>query len=131
MNRFIIAIPLFAIGIVLCNVNFNILWRYFSWSNQTLAAIALWAAATYLAKNKKLYWIALVPAVFMTVVCTSFIVISPIGFRNLFHALDDNSVLMTGNGLGIALAIICLIGFFRMLKRQNSVEGTVELEEAE
>ncbi|MBR8700848.1 Peptide transporter CstA [Fusobacterium sp. DD29] len=131
MNRFIIAIPLFAIGIVLCNVNFNILWRYFSWSNQTLAAIALWAAATYLAKNKKFYWIALVPAVFMTVVCTSFIVISPIGFRNLLHALDDNSVLMTGNILGIALAIICLIGFFRMLKRQNSVEGTVELEEAE
>lgn len=54
LNRFVIAIPLFVVGIALCFIDFNILWRYFSWSNQTLATIALWAAAKYLANNGKI-----------------------------------------------------------------------------
>ncbi len=45
-NRFLIAIPLFVVGIALCFIDFNILWRYFSWSNQTLATIALWSGAS-------------------------------------------------------------------------------------
>lgn len=53
-NRFIIAIPLFIVGIALCFINFNIIWRYFAWSNQTLATIALWAGAVYLAQKKKI-----------------------------------------------------------------------------
>ena len=77
MNRFVIAIPLFMIGIALCFIDFNILWRYFSWSNQTLATIALWAAAKYLANQNKNYKIALIPAIYMTVVVTSYIIIAP------------------------------------------------------
>jgi len=77
-NRLAVAIPLFAIGVVLVLFaissakNFNIIWRYFSWSNQTLATIALWAASAYLAKTAKLYWFTLLPAAFMTVVVTSY-----------------------------------------------------------
>jgi carbon starvation protein CstA len=77
-NRFVIAIPLFAIGVLLVVFslqsaqNFNIIWRYFAWSNQTLATIGLWAASAYLAKAAKQYWITLLPAVFMTVVVVSY-----------------------------------------------------------
>ncbi|MDR1588348.1 MAG: carbon starvation protein A [Treponema sp.] len=86
-NRFLIAIPLFAIGIALTvwsqrsAANFGIIWRYFAWSNQTLAAIALWAASAYLAKAGKAYWITLLPASFMTVVVTSYILTAAEGFR--------------------------------------------------
>jgi carbon starvation protein CstA len=86
-NRFFIAIPLFAIGIALTvwsqrtPANFAIVWRYFAWSNQTLATIALWAASAYLAKTGKLYWITLLPATFMTVVVTSYILTAGEGFR--------------------------------------------------
>jgi carbon starvation protein CstA len=77
-NRFAIAIPLFVIGVLLVlfslqsTANFNIIWRYFSWSNQTLATIGLWAVSAYLAKTAKNYWFTLVPAAFMTVVVTSY-----------------------------------------------------------
>jgi carbon starvation protein CstA len=79
-NRFVISIPLFVIGVLLVifmnasTANFNMIWRYFSWSNQTLATIALWAASAYLAKTAKNYWITLVPATFMTVVVTAYFV---------------------------------------------------------
>jgi carbon starvation protein CstA len=77
-KRFAIAIPLFAIGAALVifstkdTASFNLVWRYFSWSNQTLATIALWAASCYMAKVGKNYWITLVPAAFMTVVVTAY-----------------------------------------------------------
>src|SRR3712207_7410876 len=57
-NRFVIAIPLFAVGLALCFIPFAIIWRYFGWSNQTLATIALWAAAKYLERHGKNFWIA-------------------------------------------------------------------------
>ena len=52
-NRLLITIPLLGIGAVLTQLDFNVLWRYFSWSNQTLAMISLWVATAYLLKNGK------------------------------------------------------------------------------
>lgn len=52
-NRLIITIPLLGMGAVLTQLDFNVLWRYFSWSNQTLAMVALWVATAYLLKTKK------------------------------------------------------------------------------
>ncbi|MDR1423945.1 MAG: carbon starvation protein A [Azoarcus sp.] len=72
-NRLTVAVPLFVLGVALCFIDFQIIWRYFAWSNQTLATVALWAGAAYLAKYGKNYWIALVPAAFMTAVVTSYI----------------------------------------------------------
>lgn len=79
-NRFIITIPLFAVGFVLTQVPFDIVWRYFGWANQTLATILLWASAMFLAKNNKNFWIAAIPAAFMTSVCVSYILMDKIGF---------------------------------------------------
>ena len=43
--RLAITLPLLAVGALLTQVNFDIIWRYFSWSNQTLAMITLWAVS--------------------------------------------------------------------------------------
>jgi carbon starvation protein CstA len=80
-NRLMITIPLFVIGFILTRIDFNILWRYFAWSNQTLAMIVLWAAAMYLALRKQIHWIATVPATFMTAVSITYILVAPEGFK--------------------------------------------------
>ncbi|MGH4050834.1 MAG: carbon starvation CstA family protein [Clostridium sp.] len=80
-NRFVISIPLFVIGFILTRMDFAVIWRYFGWSNQTLATIVLWTAGMYLATLGKKHWIATVPATFMTAVCVSYILIAPEGFQ--------------------------------------------------
>jgi len=80
-NRFLLAIPLFAVCIVLTQIDFNIIWRYFAWSNQTLATIFLWTGAAFLLKNKKFHWIATLPATLMTYVVISYILQAPEGFK--------------------------------------------------
>lgn len=80
-NRLIIAIPIFIIGFVLTRIDFSIIWRYFAWSNQTLAMIVLWTAAAFLAVNKKNYWIAVIPATFMSAVVSTYILVAPEGFQ--------------------------------------------------
>jgi carbon starvation protein CstA len=119
-NRFIIAIPLFAVGILLCLfavksvANFNIIWRYFAWSNQTLATIALWAASAYLAKTGKLYWLTLIPATFMTVVVTAYIVSAGEGFRLPYQV---------GIITGLILAAVLFALFIPLIavKQKNSI----------
>ncbi|MGV8984346.1 carbon starvation CstA family protein [Clostridium sp.] len=80
-NRFLISIPLFVVGFMLTKIDFAIIWRYFGWSNQTLATIVLWTAGMYLVTIGKKHWIATVPATFMTAVCISYILIAPEGFK--------------------------------------------------
>ncbi|MBR6246370.1 MAG: carbon starvation protein A [Bacteroidales bacterium] len=88
-NRLFICIPMFLAASLLLWYNvadengFNVIWRYFGWANQTLAVFALWAATSYLARRKGslAYLITLLPAVFMTAVCTTYICIAKIGFN--------------------------------------------------
>ena len=75
-KRLVVALPIFAAGVVLTFVDFDIVWRYFAWSNQALATIVLWTIVVYLFKEQRNYWIALLPAVFMTYICSSFIFVS-------------------------------------------------------
>lgn len=80
-TRLMITIPLLATGALLSQVDITIVWRYFSWSNQTLAMIALWAAGAYLVKNRMRPWIAIVPATFMSAVSFTYILMAPEGFQ--------------------------------------------------
>jgi carbon starvation protein CstA len=109
-NRFFIALPLFAVGIALCFIDFDILWRYFAWSNQTLAAITLWAVSAYLAQVRKFYWIAALPAAFMTVVITSYIMVAPEGFGVPYTI---------GLIIGCTAAAALLILFFLLIVRKQ------------
>ncbi len=80
-KRIYICLPLFAVMMALLWFNiaspdgFNTIWNYFGWANQTLAAITLWAITIYLAKRRKAYVVTLIPALFMTSVCTAFILV--------------------------------------------------------
>ena len=76
-HRLIITIPLFVIAFVLLQVNFDVIWRYFAWSNQTLATFTLWAVTVYLVREKKCYWLTLLPALFMTMVISTYMVVAP------------------------------------------------------
>lgn len=81
-KRLYICIPLFASSIVLLlwqinNPNgFNIIWQYFGWANQALSVFTLWALTVYLAQEKKPYIITLIPALFMTTICTMYMLVS-------------------------------------------------------
>lgn len=81
LKRLMICLPLFAIATALMFIDFNVMWRYFAWTNQMLACIMLWAASVWLAREKKFFWITLLPAMFMSVVTTSYILVAPEGFR--------------------------------------------------
>ena len=104
VKRLMLCLPLFAITTGLFFIDFNALWRYFAWTNQTLACIMLWAAAVWLAKQRKFYWIALLPALFMTVVCTSYILIAPEGF---------GLSLSIGLSVGLAMMVVLALLFWK------------------
>lgn len=74
-NRYVLALPLFAISLMLNTVDFGIIWRYFGWANQTLAAITLWAGAAFLSRRGKAWWLAALPATFMTVMTVTYILV--------------------------------------------------------
>lgn len=80
-KRLLISIPLFIASFLILQINFDILWRYFAWCNQTLAVFTLWAITIYLTKEKRNYLITLIPALFMTMVCVSYIFIAPEGLH--------------------------------------------------
>ncbi len=83
-NRLFITIPILGISAVLTQLDFNVLWRYFSWSNQTLAMISLWVATSYLIRENRNRFTSLItalPAVFMTAVSVTYILTAKEGFQ--------------------------------------------------
>ncbi|HRZ98532.1 MAG TPA: carbon starvation protein A [Paludibacter sp.] len=103
-NRLIVSVPIFILTFLVLQMNFDVLWRYFAWCNQTLAVFTLWTITVFLAKNNKFHWISLVPAMFMTAVTTSYIFIAPEGF----HLPELISVLL---GIGTSLGLFLLFYF--------------------
>lgn len=79
-KRLLISVPIFILTFVVLQINFDVLWRYFAWCNQTLAMFTLWAVTVYLARRRKVYWVSLLPALFMTAVSVCYILIAPEGF---------------------------------------------------
>lgn len=89
-HRLMIAVPLFVCVFAMVFIDFNVVWRYFAWTNQTLAMFTLWAGTIFLFKQGQQktkayqrygYMMALVPAMFMTMVSVSYILIAPEGFH--------------------------------------------------
>ena len=113
IDRYKICIPLFVIGGILSQIDFNILWRYFAWSNQTLAMMVLWMGATYLVKHNKNHWIASVPATFMTAVSVTYILQAQEGFK-----LPTTISYPVGI---IAAAIAFIYFYFKILQKPKQV----------
>ncbi len=115
INRLYISIPLFAIGFFLTQINFDVIWRYFAWSNQTLATVVLWTITVYLVNYKKNYWITLIPALFMTMVVSTYLMLAPEGFH-LSHGISY----ITGS----IVTIFSLILFILYFKRRPAISFT-------
>ena len=125
VNRIILTLPLFAfvIGISIWNFvnpsNFNILWRWFAWSNQVLAAISLWVATGYLyltARNKWLSLFTAIPAMFMTTVVVTYILTEP--QLALGRFIPYYLALIIGGVISLLLAGFYL---FKLLTKKDSV----------
>ena len=84
-NRLFISICVLLTGVFLSFFDLTFIWTYFGWVNQILAAVTLWVVTLYLKKKRKLCWISLIPALFMTVVCVAYILSQRIGFGLDIH----------------------------------------------
>ncbi len=111
-NRLIITIPLFAMSFAIMMIDFNILWRYFAWSNQALSVFTFWALTVWLARERKglCYLITMIPAMFMTLVTVTYIMYAPEG-------LSLPRSLSVGIGVGAMLLLCALfVNYLRKLK---------------
>ena len=111
LKRLLISVPLFVVGFIILHVNFSVLWRYFAWCNQTLAVFTLWALTVYLVRENKPYIITLIPALFMTAVCTTYILMAPEGL-----ALPEVWAYAIA-----AVAVLFVFGLFLYWKKRKAV----------
>lgn len=115
-KRLSVSIPIFivTIAILVWQIDnpdsFNVIWKYFGWANQTLAVFTFWAITVYLAQKKSHYIITLIPAMFMTFVCVTFILISKIAC-GLPHGISYTA--------GTAAALLGLAAFIYWLHNYN------------
>lgn len=119
MKRLYLAVPLFVIGFLISRGNFDVIWRYFGWANQTLATIVLWASAAWLIKQAKLHWIATIPATFMTVVATTYLAYDKIGFG---LSLSVSTI------IGVSVAALSLVTFLVKFRGASAVPEEVATE---
>ena len=103
-------------------IDYQIIWRYFSWSNQTLAMIVLWAGAMYLAQNKRNYWICAVPATFMSAVSMTYFMMAG-ECMGLISFFKNNA--KVGYPVGIIFAVACLALFLSKAKNAASKAAKV------
>jgi len=114
LKRIAVSVPLFIISAILMLIDFDVLWRYFGWFNQTLSIFTLWAITVYLYRNNKCFYITLIPAIFMTAVCSTYITMAPEGFG--CSAVIGYSV---GALFTIALSTVTIL---YMRKRKNQID---------
>ncbi|MCL3780979.1 carbon starvation protein A [Prolixibacteraceae bacterium JC049] len=107
-KRLLVTIPLFGVGLLLTQIDFGIVWRYFGWANQALATVVLWTSTVYLLKNGKNYLFLLLPSIFMTTVVVAYILVAPEGLGQSLYV---------GVVTGIIVALVSAIAFIRLKKR--------------
>jgi carbon starvation protein CstA len=125
-NRYAVALPMFAVSVALMFVDFSVVWRYFGWANQTLAAVTLWAGAVFLAKRRSRWWLAAIPATFMTAMTTTYILVEDIGFD-----LPLRLATVLGVVAGAASLARFLVARPRLEPESDKPQAVVMLSEAE
>ena len=116
-NRLTFAMPLIILTGIITQLDFNSVWRYFAWVNQSIATIMLWTGAVYMIQklDGKKFLAAMIPATFMTIVTTTYIFYAPEGLQ---------LPLTISNTVGLICAGICLIKFWRTF---NQTENAMRL----
>ena len=128
-NRLKLCVPVLGVGAflgignALGFINYTVIWRYFSWTNQTLAMIVLWAASMYLFKEKKNFWITAVPATFMSAVSATYFVLAPECLGGLLNHKTAEGAIVYNTAVaypvGILFAIAMLALFIYATKKQT------------
>lgn len=105
-NRLIFAVPMIIVVGIITQLDYNSVWRYFAWVNQSVATIVLWMGAVYMSKKFAgcSFFVALIPAIFMTVNSIAYIIQAPEG-------LELSTIL--ANITGLILAAVCTLQFFK------------------
>ncbi|MBR6115522.1 MAG: carbon starvation protein A [Oscillospiraceae bacterium] len=122
-TRLALCIPVLGIGAILGfgnalgKIDYNVIWRYFSWSNQTLAMIVLWAGAMFLVQNKRNYWICAVPATFMSAVSMTYFMMAG-ECMGLIPFFKNNK--LVGYPVGLIFAALCLFIFLKSAKKATA-----------
>ena len=122
-NRLMLCIPVLGIGAVLGignalgKIDYTIIWRYFSWTNQTLAMIVLWCASMFLFYEKKNYWITAVPATFMTAVSITYFMLGNECLGQFLNKDGYNTAL--AYPVGILFAALFLGIFLYSIKKRD------------
>ena len=122
MNRLYVCLPIFVVSIALLAWQssnpdgFNVIWQYFGWSNQTLSVFTLWAITVYLVRKNKPYVITLLPALFMTGVCSTYLFIS----KQAFGLQEDLAYY-----LGILTGIIAMVWLVVWIRKYGEKEREI------
>ena len=122
MNRLYVCLPIFVVSIALLAWQssnpdgFNVIWQYFGWSNQPLSVFTLWAITVYLVRKNKPYVITLLPALFMTGVCSTYLFIS----KQAFGLQEDLAYY-----LGILTVIIAMVWFVVWIRKYGEKEREI------
>ena len=128
-NRLKLCVPVLGVGAflgignALGFIDYTVIWRYFSWTNQTLAMIVLWAASMYLFKEKKNFWITAVPATFMSAVSCTYFVLAPECLGKMINTYADGKLVAYNTAvaypIGIVFAIAMLALFIYATKKNT------------
>lgn len=114
VKRLLVSIPLFALGIGIAFMDFDVIWRYFAWSNQTLAVFTLWMITAWLMRRKSNYYLlAMIPAILMTFICASFVFVS-----NQFIGMGASTAAYVYGG-----AVTAVVAGLMMLKIRKDVRS--------
>lgn len=118
VKRLLVSLPLFAIGIGIAFMDFDVIWRYFAWSNQTLAVFTLWMITAWLMRRgSRFYVMALIPAIIMTFICASFVFVS-----NQFIGMGAcDAAYVYGGG------ITAIVSGLLMLKIRKDIKNGAEI----
>ena len=129
-NRLLLCVPVLGVGAILGvgnalgAINYTIIWRYFSWTNQTLAMIVLWAASMYLFYDKKNYWLTAVPATFMSAVSATYFLLGNECLGQLInHKAADGTIIYNtavAYPIGIVVAALFLGIFLYTIKKRHT-----------
>ena len=122
-NRLLLCVPVLGIGAflgignALGKIDYTIIWRYFSWTNQTLAMIVLWCASMFLFYEKKNYWITAVPATFMSAVSITYFMLGNECLGQFLNKDGYNTAL--AYPVGIVFAALFLGIFLYSIKKRD------------
>lgn len=109
-KRLLFSVLVLGGSIVLTVLDLKYIWPYFGWANQVLATIMLWTSTIYLHKTGRNYWIALIPAIFITTVVTTTL-------ANAKYAFNLHLEVARWIGWTATLTFVCL--FFTKIKGRH------------